>query len=68
MLLEPFDDIVPRAKQPTAAEAAEGGGKRRKKKEKKNFALLSFGEEAQAEEAEILERGDKAVVSSQTRL
>ena len=68
VLLEPFDDIVPRAKQQTAAEAAEGGGKKRKKKEKKNFALLSFGEEAQAEEAEILERGDKAVVSSHDAL
>ena len=48
VLLEPFDDIVPRQK--VAAEPADGGPKKKRKKEKKNLSLLSFGEEAAADE------------------
>lgn len=49
ILLEPFDDIVPRAAAPPPRVEAEAN-RRVKKKEKKNLSLLSFGEEAQEEE------------------
>jgi peptidyl-prolyl cis-trans isomerase SDCCAG10 len=49
ILLDPFDDIVPREKAAPAPEPA----KKPKKKEKKNLSLLSFGEEAAAEEQEL---------------
>eukprot|EP00962_Isochrysis_galbana_P007407 scaffold2004_cov107-Isochrysis_galbana.AAC.1 len=49
ILLEPFDDIVPRAAAPPPRAEAEAN-RRVKKKEKKNLSLLSFGEEAQEEE------------------
>ncbi|CAB1109036.1 unnamed protein product [Ectocarpus sp. CCAP 1310/34] len=64
VLLNPFDDIVPRdlsgrggeaaaaAAAATAAEA-EAKKKRRKKQGKKDFKLLSFGEEADQEEKEL---------------
>lgn len=54
ILLEPFDDIVPRAqvKQPEQELKP-----RKKKKEKKNFSLLSFGEEAAAEDAVLQQVG-----------
>lgn len=62
VLLNPFDDIVPRdlsggpaaaAAEAEAAAAAEAKRKRRKKQGKKDFKLLSFGEEADQEEKEL---------------
>lgn len=64
VLLNPFDDIVPRnlsgggaaataAAEAAAAAAAEATKKRRKKQGKKDFKLLSFGEEADQEEKEL---------------
>lgn len=62
VLLNPFDDIVPRnlpgsakaAAQDEAITAAEEAKrKRRKKQAKKDFKLLSFGEEADQEEKEL---------------
>ena len=62
VLLNPFDDIVPRnlsgggaaaAAEAQAAAAAEATKKRRKKQGKKDFKLLSFGEEADQEEKEL---------------
>ena len=49
ILLEPFDDIVPRDQAPPPEPEVKQRSK--KKKEKKNFSLLSFGEEAAAEDA-----------------
>ena len=51
VLLEPFDDIVPRPR-PAAPppSASEEEARRKRKKEKKNLSLLSFGEEAEQEE------------------
>jgi len=63
VLLEPFDDIVPRpavAAAPTAEEEA----RKRRKKEKKNLSLLSFGDEAEAEEVELSEAGARRKVLS----
>ncbi|XP_031618190.1 spliceosome-associated protein CWC27 homolog [Contarinia nasturtii] len=50
ILLNPFDDIVPRKSTRTEKD----GEKRKSKKEKgvKNFGLLSFGEEAEEDETE----------------
>ena len=74
VLVNPFDDVVPRAR-PSAAGAADGGAAgadaaggewaRRKKarKAKKDFKLLSFGEEALEEEAQLA-AAPKAMVSS----
>ena len=59
VLLEPFDDIVPRAPKAASAAGGTGAGEggapaaKKRKKEKKNLALLSFGAEAAEEEAEI---------------
>lgn len=62
VLVNPFDDIVPRnlsgggaaaTAEAEAAAAAEAKQKRRKKQGKKNFKLLSFGEEADQEEKEL---------------
>lgn len=62
VLLNPFDDIVPRdlsgrgveaAAAAVAAAEAEAKKKRRKKQGKKDFKLLSFGEEADQEEKEL---------------
>ncbi|CAM9717743.1 unnamed protein product, partial [Ectocarpus sp. 13 AM-2016] len=63
VLLNPFDDIVPRdlsgrggeaaAAAAAAAAEAEVKKKRRKKQGKKDFKLLSFGEEADQEEKEL---------------
>lgn len=62
VLLNPFDDIVPRnlsgggpagAEAEALAAAAEAKRKRRKKQGKKDFKLLSFGEEADQEEREL---------------
>eukprot|EP00752_Nemacystus_decipiens_P004159 g3805.t1 len=61
VLLNPFDDIVPRnlsgrgaaANAEAEAAAAEAKKKRRKKQGKKDFKLLSFGEEADQEEKEL---------------
>eukprot|EP01083_Nonionella_stella_P006126 17760_1 len=50
ILLNPFDDIVPRVIQ---AEA-KPGKKKKKKKRKKNLKLLSFGEQQEGEDEEIL--------------
>ena len=55
VLLEPFDDIVPRAPKPAAAE--EEPSKKRRKKEKKNLNLLSFGEEAADDEQQAAAMG-----------
>ena len=63
VLLEPFDDIVPRAKAAPAAEEG-AGGKKRKRKEKKNLNLLSFGEEAAADEQVAQELGAVGARSS----
>lgn len=62
VLLNPFDDIVPRnvggtgsaaeAEAATAAAVAETK-RRRKKQGKKDFKLLSFGDEADQEEKEL---------------
>ena len=54
VLLEPFDDIVPRAPAaaPAAAAAAAAATAKPRKKEKRNLNLLSFGEEEAAGEAE----------------
>ena len=62
VLLEPFDDIVPRA--PKAASAAADEPKKKKKKEKKNLSLLSFGAEAAEDEAELARAPVRSVVSS----
>lgn len=62
-MLEPFDDIVPRAKAPPVEEPP----KKKKRKEKKNLSLLSFGEEAAAED-KALERVSAKVVSSHDAL
>ncbi|KAL1504394.1 hypothetical protein AB1Y20_010800 [Prymnesium parvum] len=59
VLLEPFDDIVPRAQEVVQEEAP----KKKKKKEKKNLSLLSFGEEAAAEE-EVLQKVNTKLKSS----
>jgi len=61
VLLEPFDDIVPRPRVLT--EASDHAPKKKKKKEKKNLSLLSFGEEA-AEEERALQQVSSKVVSS----
>ena len=62
VLLNPFDDIVPRNLSGSAAAAAaeaentaaeEAKKKRRKKQAKKDLKLLSFGEEADQEEKEL---------------
>ena len=62
VLLNPFDDIVPRnlggegsaaEAEAAAAAAAEAKKKRRKKQGKKDFKLLSFGDEANQEEKEL---------------
>lgn len=75
VLLNPFDDIVPRnlsgrgsakSEAEAAAAAADAAAaatkKRRKKQGKKDFKLLSFGEEADQEEKELdaLEAGARA--------
>ena len=52
VLLEPFDDIVPRQPAAVAPAAAGQPAAKKRKKEKKNINLLSFGEEAAADEAE----------------
>jgi peptidyl-prolyl cis-trans isomerase SDCCAG10 len=49
ILLDPFDDIVPREK----VVAVDAVAKRPKRKEKKNLSLLSFGEEAAEEERDL---------------
>merc|ERR1740130_1120994 len=49
ILLDPFDDIVPREK----VVAVDAAAKRPKRKEKKNLSLLSFGEEAAGEERDL---------------
>lgn len=59
VLLEPFDDIIPRAKPQVKEEAP----KKPRKREKKNLSLLSFGEEA-AEEESTLEKVQVKVKSS----
>ena len=64
VLLEPFDDIVPRAPRPVAADGESAPPRKRRQKEKKNLNLLSFGEEAAAEEQEIASSGVKQVLSS----
>ncbi|CAM9573231.1 unnamed protein product, partial [Hapterophycus canaliculatus] len=62
VLLNPFDDIVPRnlsgggaaaVAEAEAAAAEEAKKKRRRKQGKKDFKLLSFGEEADQEEKEL---------------
>lgn len=63
ILLNPFDDIIPRdlavggkvgAVDASAGADAEGVAKKaRKKKGKKNLKLLSFGEEAEEDEKEL---------------
>eukprot|EP00903_Cladosiphon_okamuranus_P012065 g11326.t2 len=62
VLLNPFDDIVPRNlsgrgaaanAEAEAAAAAEAKKRRRKKQGKKDFKLLSFGEEADQQEKEL---------------
>ena len=58
-MLEPFDDIVPRA----LPKAPEEAPKKKKKKEKKNLSLLSFGEEAAAEEVALQEVNTKVMSS-----
>lgn len=63
ILLEPFDDIVPREKPKAATEAPT----KKKKKEKKNLSLLSFGEEAAAED-EALQQVATKVMSSHDAL
>lgn len=47
VILNPFDDIVPRKKQVQPKQ------EEKKKKPKKDFRLMSFGEEAQEEENEV---------------
>ena len=53
VLWNPFDDIVPRSTRPLEGDVDAVERKRRKKKETKKLNLLSFGEEAGEEEAEI---------------
>ena len=55
VLWNPFDDVAPRARADAAAREAPGA--RRKKKETKRLNLLSFGEEAEATEAELASFG-----------
>ncbi|KAI5643701.1 cyclophilin type peptidyl-prolyl cis-trans isomerase/CLD domain-containing protein [Phthorimaea operculella] len=54
VLINPFEDIVPRVRESTAEEVVP---KKKKKEVKavKNFGLLSFGEEAEEEEGEAQE-------------
>ena len=59
ILLEPFDDIVPR----DLPKAPEEAPKKKKKKEKKNLSLLSFGEEAAEEDKALQQISAKAVSS-----
>lgn len=81
VLLNPFDDIVPRNlsgggaaanAEAEAAAATEAKKKRRKKQGKKDFKLLSFGEEADQEEKEldalVKVNGDRGVKSAHDAL
>lgn len=60
ILLEPFDDIVPRSLTKVVAEEAPP---KKKKKEKKNLSLLSFGEEAAADDEALKSVGAKLLSS-----
>ena len=55
MIWNPFDDIEPRATKALEGDVEEEAAekKRRKKKEVKKLNLLSFGEEAGEEDAEL---------------
>lgn len=59
VLLNPFDDVIPRNLARTAGglndqdDSAVDGKKKIKKKGKKDFKLLSFGEEADQEEKQL---------------
>lgn len=73
VLLNPFDDIVPRNLLGSATAAAqaeaitaveEAKKKRRKKQAKKDFKLLSFGEEADQEEKELEARASARGIKS----
>ncbi|CAM9171691.1 unnamed protein product [Chrysoparadoxa australica] len=78
VLLNPFDDCVPRytpashLAQPSKADALtmkKEPEKKKKKKGKKDFKLLSFGEEAQEEEVAVEGMtGSKGVVSAHDAL
>lgn len=70
VLWNPFDDLRPRvdrdAKEAEArgAEAAAAEAKRQSRKQGKNFALMSFGEEAEEEDQEAAEAAAKLKIKS----
>jgi peptidyl-prolyl cis-trans isomerase SDCCAG10 len=55
IILNPFEDIVPRVKKTKSDAAGSGASKKSDVKAAKNFKLLSFGEEAEEEEREVSE-------------
>lgn len=54
VLFNPFDDIIPREIKKPKKEKPEEEVKKSKPKGTKNFSLLSFGEEAEEEEEEVI--------------
>ena len=66
VLWNPFDDIVPRhADEPLADDVADAdAAPRKKKKQKKKLNLLSFGEEAGEEDAELATMARPKVMSA----
>ncbi|PRW58227.1 peptidyl-prolyl cis-trans isomerase CYP57 [Chlorella sorokiniana] len=71
VLWNPFDDLQPRvdrdakeAADKAAAEAAAAEAKRATRKQGKNFALMSFGDEAEEEDAEAAEAAAKLKIRS----
>ncbi|EFN59481.1 hypothetical protein CHLNCDRAFT_18801, partial [Chlorella variabilis] len=63
VLWNPFDDLRPRA-EARGAEAAAAEAKRQSRKQGKNFALMSFGEEAEEEDQEAAEAAAKLKIKS----
>ncbi|PSC77004.1 peptidyl-prolyl cis-trans isomerase CYP57-like [Micractinium conductrix] len=71
VLWNPFDDLQPRvdrdakeAADAAAREAAAADAKKQTRKQAKNFALMSFGEEAEEEEADAVEAAAKLKIRS----
>ncbi|KAK3241302.1 hypothetical protein CYMTET_48920 [Cymbomonas tetramitiformis] len=62
VLWNPFEDIEPRHTMKPAVEAE--GAKKKKKKGKKDLKLLSFGNEAEEDEQELVELGQAAKIKS----
>ena len=52
VLWNPFDDCFPRAAKVAQPEVIDVAAERKKKRKQKNLALLSFGDEQDAEDAE----------------